>query len=112
MIAQFSIVPVGAAHFSPDLKETTRILERSGLEYQVGPIGTCLKGDWGDVLNAIETCHRTVAERHGRVVTTIILDDRRGDEHTLRGAVEAVHEDDGGGEVRVEAAPPSLSAEA
>jgi uncharacterized protein (TIGR00106 family) len=90
MIVEFSIYPMDDTHISAELQEVTLILESLGLEYQVGPIGTCVKGEWEEVLQAIEKCHKTMMSNHERVITSITIDDRKKSEHSLIGAVEAV----------------------
>jgi uncharacterized protein YqgV (UPF0045/DUF77 family) len=73
MIAEFSIYPTDGAQD----KEQAWIadeLETSGMPYRLGPMSTCVEGDWDDVMAAIRRCHQAVAERHDRVVTTVVID--------------------------------------
>lgn len=90
MIVEFSICPMDDTHISSDIQEATHILADLGLDYQVGPMGTCVQGEWSEVLQAIEKCHKAIMVHHERVITSITIDDRKQSEHSLIGAVEAV----------------------
>ncbi|HNU36038.1 MAG TPA: MTH1187 family thiamine-binding protein [Methanomassiliicoccales archaeon] len=78
MIAEFSIVPVGAGlSLSPFVAECLRIVEDSGLKHQLTPMGTVLQGEGERVMATIMACHSRVLEMNERVVTNIKIDDRR-----------------------------------
>jgi uncharacterized protein (TIGR00106 family) len=90
MIVQFSIYPMDSTHIARDVRKVVDMLRDVGLEPQVGPIGTCVEGEWATVMPAIQECHKMMAAAHERVITTIIIDDHGLAEHTIRGAVKAV----------------------
>ncbi len=90
MIVQFSIYPMDSTHIARDVRKVVAMLKDVGLEPQVGPIGTCVEGEWAQVMPAIQECHRMMAAAHERVITTIIIDDHGAAEHTIREAVDAV----------------------
>lgn len=77
MIAEFSIYPVDGAHVGTEQARVADELEASGMPYRLGPMSTCVEGDWDDVMAAIRRCQEAVAERHDRVVTTVVLDERK-----------------------------------
>jgi uncharacterized protein (TIGR00106 family) len=90
MIAEFSVHPMDSIHLSRDLAHLTEILDRSGLRYRLGPMGTCIEGEWGPVMDAIRHCHQAMTAAHQRVVTTILIDDRREHPHRLDEMVKCV----------------------
>ena len=90
MIVQFSIYPMDSTHIARDVRKVVDMLKDVGLDPQVGPIGTCVEGDWSQVMPAIQECHRMMSRAHERVITTIIIDDHGSADHTIREAVEAV----------------------
>jgi uncharacterized protein (TIGR00106 family) len=92
MIAEFSINPMDSTHISKDLAFLVEILEESGLPYRLGPMGTCIEGDWGPVMDVVQRCHTTMAGRHERLVTNILIDERRSHPHTLADMVGSVEE--------------------
>jgi uncharacterized protein (TIGR00106 family) len=92
MIAELSICPLGAEHMSKDLARVVEVLQGSGLEYRLGPMGTCIEGDIDQVLAAIRRCHEAVRSKHDRVITTIVIDDRGHEPHHLSEMVACVEE--------------------
>jgi uncharacterized protein (TIGR00106 family) len=92
MIVEFSINPMDSTHISRDLAYLVEILEGSGLSYRLGPMGTCAEGEWDRVMDVIHRCHRAMAGRHERVMTSILIDDRKGHPHKLADMVRSVEE--------------------
>lgn len=79
MIAEFSIVPIGAGEsLSAYVAESVKIVRRSGLKHQLTPMGTVVEGDLDEVINVILECHRKVRSMSDRVLTQISIDDRKG----------------------------------
>ena len=92
MIAEFSINPMDSTHISRDLASLVEILEQSGLTYRLGPMGTCVEGHWDEVLGVIRRCHQAMAGRHERVITSVLVDDRKSHPHKLAEMVRSVEE--------------------
>ena len=92
MIAEFSINPTDSVHISRDLARLVEIFEGSGLAYRLGPMGTCVEGSWSEVMDVVHRCHQAMAERHERVLTTVVIDDRKTDPHRLADMVKSVEE--------------------
>jgi uncharacterized protein (TIGR00106 family) len=89
------IYPTDETHLSKDMARIVEILEESGLEYRLGPMGTAVEGDWQHIMSAVHRCHQDTLGRHGRVVTTIMIDDRREHPHHLEEIVPAVEHEMG-----------------
>jgi uncharacterized protein (TIGR00106 family) len=92
MLAEFSIYPLQTEHMSKDVARVIETLEGTGLAYHLGPMSTAVEGSWEDVLAAIRRCHQAVAQRHDRVITTIVIDDRKDKPHHLAEMVPRVEE--------------------
>ena len=90
MLAEFSIYPLDGLHLSKDVARAIEVLENTGLKWQLGPMGTCVEGDPEQVFNAIQRCHLALAKDHGRVVTTVVIDDRKTQPHPLSEMVPSV----------------------
>lgn len=52
-------------------------LTKSGLLYHLGPTCAVVEGSWEQVLPAIHRCHQMIANENERVVTSIVIDDRK-----------------------------------
>jgi len=93
MIAQFKVVPIGKGEsLSPYVAECVRIVQASGLKYQLTPMSTILEGEWGDVMEVIGKCHSKVRSMSHRVVTSIEVDDREGRGDAMEQKVRSVQE--------------------
>ncbi len=93
MLAEFSIVPVGAGEsLSAYVAECLKIVRGSGLRYQLTPMGTIVEGGYDDVMETIGRCHKRVRTMAGRVTTTIRIDDREGHSDELERKVQSVKE--------------------
>ena len=66
------------------------IVSRSGLPYRLGPMGTCLEGEWDAVMGVIRQCYLRMAEDCGRITCPIKVDARAGHEGRLTAKVEKV----------------------
>jgi len=86
LIAEFSVVPVGKGEsLSSYVAECVKIVEESGLEYRLCPMGTVVEGEYDEVMEVIGRCHARVRQMASRVLTTVKIDDREG----ARGAIDS-----------------------
>jgi uncharacterized protein (TIGR00106 family) len=92
MLAEFSILPLESRHRSQDVAKVIETLKATGLEYRLGPLGTCVEGDWEPVLAAIRRCHQAVATGHDRILTTIVIDERTPQPHHSSDTVTSVEQ--------------------
>jgi uncharacterized protein (TIGR00106 family) len=90
MIVEFNVCPTDETHFSKDVARIIKILEEEGVPYRLGPMGTALEGDWQTVMAAIQRCHDAMIAKHGRVITTITIDERKAHPHHLDEMVSSV----------------------
>lgn len=78
MLAEFSVVPLGKGEsVSEYVAECIKIVEASGLDYKLGPMGTVLEGSYDRVMDVVKKCHMRMMELGPRTVTTIKIDDRK-----------------------------------
>ena len=91
MIAEFSVVPLGKGEsVSQYVAECLKIVDASGIEYRINPMGTVLEGDYDEVMGVVKKCHMRVMELSQRVVTSIKIDDRKGRKGMLDGKIRSV----------------------
>jgi len=91
MLAEFSVVPIGVGEsVSRYVSECVRIVDESGLDYRVNPMGTVVEGEFDEVMSVISACHKRVASMCLRVETTIRIDDRKGSSGAICSKVESV----------------------
>jgi uncharacterized protein (TIGR00106 family) len=91
MVVQFSVIPIGSGvHMSGPLARVMRLIDDSGLDYRVGPMGTAVEGSWDQVMRLIKRCHQAMGTRAPRVLTSVTIDDRKGAFGRLEGKVASV----------------------
>lgn len=91
MLAEFSVFPVGAGtSLSGYVARAVKAVEESGLNYKVGPMGTCVEGTWDQIMALIKQCHDLVAQDTERVLMHVYIDDRKGAKDCLRRKIESV----------------------
>ncbi len=68
------------------------MVDKSGLEYKLTPMGTVVEGDVDEVMDLIKRCHKEMRQHSDRVETKIIIDDRKGAKNRLTGKIKSVEE--------------------
>ena len=79
MLAELEIIPIGtqSPSISSLLAEVAKLIDRSGLDYRVGPMGTVVEGEWDRIMTLAKQCHQAMFASASRVMTTIRIDDRK-----------------------------------
>lgn len=91
MLAEFSVVPTDKGEsVSKYVAEILDIIDQSGLEYQLNPMGTTVEGTCDEVFELIKLCHNTMRMYSNRVVTHIAIDDRGGAENRIEGKPNSI----------------------
>src|SRR5436305_15237472 len=68
------------------------VIDRSGLAYKLGPLGTSIEGEWDDVMAVLKRCFEVLAADSNRVVCTAKMDWRKRYPGRLEGKVQSVEE--------------------
>jgi uncharacterized protein (TIGR00106 family) len=93
MLAELTIIPVGGnKHSSTELAKTLKLVDESGLPYQLTPTATCIEGEWDQIMPLIRRCHERVRAGSPHVVTIIKIEDDEGEHHKLNRNVASVEE--------------------
>ncbi len=75
MLAEFSIVPIGKGESLGDaITCVLKLVDSSGLDYRVNPMGTVVEGEWDEVMALIKRCHDEVLTQAPRLVSNISID--------------------------------------
>ncbi len=91
MLAEFTIVPLDKGEsLSEYVSKVLDLVDESGLEYRLTPMGTVVEGDWDDVIGLIKKCHMHMRKHSDRVSTSIKIDDRKGAVGRLDGKIKSV----------------------
>jgi len=94
-IVELSIVPIGTetTSVSQYVAGAVAILQRSGLRYQLSPMGTVIEGELRDIMEVILQMHESpFAKAVRRVYTVIKIDDRRDTAASMEHKVKSVEQ--------------------
>lgn len=88
MLAQVTITPVGTGEELKELvAKAVKIINNSELDYQLTSMGTIIEGEWDEIMVLIKKCHDEIKNFAERVVTNIVIDDRKDMKNRLKGKV-------------------------
>jgi uncharacterized protein (TIGR00106 family) len=91
LLAEFSIWPMDKGEsVGQYVARCLDIVDRSGLPYKLGPMGTCLEGEWDAVMAVIRQCYEALARDCHRITCTVKLDWRQGSQDRLKTKVQTV----------------------
>ncbi len=66
------------------------VVDRSGLSYQLTPMGTIIEGEWAEVMAVVTDCFRALEVDCPRVSSQIKIDFRAGSTSRMKSKVTAV----------------------
>ena len=91
MLAEFSVFPIGKGEgLSQYVSQIIKMIDESGLEYRLNPMGTVVEGEWDEIFDLIKQCHQKMGQFSTRVITNISVDDRKGAIGRITGKIESV----------------------
>ncbi|MCX7824410.1 MAG: MTH1187 family thiamine-binding protein [Verrucomicrobiae bacterium] len=91
ILLEFSMFPVGKGEsLSRYVARSLDIIDRSGLDYRLGPMGTVLEGDWDECMAVVRQCYEAMRKDCPRVYCAIKIDHRRGRRGRLRSKTASV----------------------
>jgi len=94
VIAEIVIVPLGTGtSISKYVAQCHKVLDESGLKYQLTPMGTVVEGPLDKIMETVQKMHEVPFTNGAqRVSTSIRIDDRRDKQLTMEGKIKAVEE--------------------
>jgi len=93
VLVQFSMSPLDKGEsLSTYVARSIDIIDRSGIPYRLGPMGTCLEGEWDEVFGVIKQCFDRMHEDCVRISCTISVDARSGPANRLYSKVEKMEQ--------------------
>ncbi len=72
------VVPLGVGiSLSPFVAACQKVIEKTGLDYELGPSGTAIEGEWEKVFDCVKACHEAVHSLGAtRIYTTLKVNTR------------------------------------
>lgn len=91
VMLEFSIFPIDkGARLSPYVARCLDIVDRSGVDYKINPMGTVLEGDWDSVFGVVKSCYDELCKDCDRIEIAIKVDARKDRTGALDGKVKSV----------------------
>jgi uncharacterized protein (TIGR00106 family) len=93
VLLEMSITPLGKGEsVSQHVAECVRLIDASGLDYELHSMGTIVEGELDEVLELMRRCIELVAIRSDRVTCAAKIDYRRGQCGRIRAKIESVRQ--------------------
>ncbi len=91
VLLEFSMTPLDKGEsVSAYVARSLEIIDQSGVPYRLGPMGTCLEGEWEEVMGVVKACLDRMRSDCRRVSVSIRADCRQGAENRLTGKIRSV----------------------
>ncbi|MBM3287883.1 MAG: MTH1187 family thiamine-binding protein [Candidatus Eisenbacteria bacterium] len=91
VLIEFSMSPMDkGVSLSPYVARSLDIIDRSGVPYRLGPMGTALEGEWDEVMDVVRACFLKMREDCGRISCSIKIDYREGAGGRLDTKIESI----------------------
>ena len=92
MIVEISFVPIGVGtSLSRYIAKVIKNIEKSGLKYQLTPMGTIVEGEWNEISNLIDYSHNLIFEMGiERIITNIKIDYRLDKKSSMQDKIDSV----------------------
>lgn len=93
MLVQVSFIPIGVGtSLSQYIAKVVKVIDESGIPYQIHAMGTIIEGEWDEIMNLIKKCKDILMGEIDRLVIDIKVDDRKGTKNRIEAKVKSVEE--------------------
>ena len=91
VLLEFSMYPMDKGEsLSKYVARSMEIIEKSGLEYRMNPMGTVIEGEWDQVFAVVKECFEKMSGDCNRVAFKIGGDYRKGYSGRLETKIQSV----------------------
>jgi uncharacterized protein (TIGR00106 family) len=91
VLLEFSMSPLDKGEsLSPYVARSLDLVDKSGLPYQLTPMGTIVEGEWEEVMALVTSCYLAMSRDCGRISTSIKIDYRAGTSGRLKSKIRSI----------------------
>ncbi len=91
LLFEFSMSPLDKGEsVSKYVSRSLDIIDKSGLDYRINPMGTVLEGEYNEVFGVLKQCFDRMQEDCNRITATIKIDYRKGKKDRLVTKIESI----------------------
>lgn len=85
VIVELTIFPMDkGVSLSPYVARALAVIRKSGLPHALGPMGTCIEGEWDEVMAVVSACFKELQRDCERINVGIKADYRAGADGRMR----------------------------
>jgi uncharacterized protein (TIGR00106 family) len=77
---------------SPWVSRCLEIIDKSGVDYRLNPMGTVLEGEWDEVFGVVTQCFDAMQEDCRRIIMNLKVDYREGRRGALTSKIDSVEQ--------------------
>jgi uncharacterized protein (TIGR00106 family) len=93
VLLEFSMAPAGKGEsVSEYVARILDVIDKSGVPYQLTPMGTILEGDWAQVMGVVTACFETLKTDCNRIGVHLKVDYRAGPAGRLKSKTQHVEQ--------------------
>ena len=79
VLLEFSMSPMDKGEsVSEYVSRSLKIIDESGVDYRLNPMGTVLEGEWDEVMGVVKKCYDKMSADCKRITCSIKIDHREG----------------------------------
>jgi uncharacterized protein (TIGR00106 family) len=91
VLIEFAMAPVGTGEsVSAHVAKIIDLIDRSGVDYQLTPMGTILEGEWDEVMGVVNACFHLLEKDFNRISVALKVDYRAGPKGRLKSKTASV----------------------
>ena len=91
LLLEFSMSPLGKGEsVGAYVSRALKIIDASGLDYRLNPMGTVLEGEWDEVMAVVKKCYEAMSADCNRIACSIKVDYRKGHKGRLDSKVASI----------------------
>ena len=91
VLLEVSMSPLGKGEsVGKYVARSLEIIDKSGVDYRLNPMGTVLEGEWDEVMAVVKQCYERMRKDCNRISCSIKIDYRKGANGRLDSKVASV----------------------
>jgi uncharacterized protein (TIGR00106 family) len=92
VLLEVSMSPLGKGEsVGKYVARSLEIIDQSGVDYRLNPMGTVLEGEWDEVMAVVKQCYERMRKDCNRISCSIKIDYRKGAAGRLDSKVASVN---------------------
>lgn len=91
ILLEFSMSPMDKGESVGEyVSRSLEIIDESGVDYRLNPMGTVLEGEWGEVMAVVKQCYDKMSQDCKRITCSIKIDYREGPKGRLESKIASI----------------------